>query len=238
MRGRRCDAPARGGGGVVGMKVVVGLGNPGAEYDGTRHNLGFEVVARVASRLKISLREGKGPARSARLRRAGDEILLVCPLTYMNLSGDALAQLDPGRLAGPDEVLVVCDDLALPPGRLRLRASGSDGGHNGLKSIERQLGSAGYPRLRLGIGAAPPGKVTADWVLERPDPAERALLDGAVAEAVHGVVAWLDSTPLATLMNRLNRDPTPAKAKAPPPTGQATPEEPRSPRGDADHHRD
>jgi PTH1 family peptidyl-tRNA hydrolase len=220
------------------MKVVVGLGNPGAEYDGTRHNLGFEVLARVAGRLRVSLREGKGPARIARLRRGDQDVLLVCPLTFMNLSGDALAKLDPGRLASPDETLVVCDDLALPPGRLRLRASGSDGGHNGLKSIERHLGSAGYPRLRIGIGAAPPGRITAEWVLERPGPDDRARLDRAVAEAVHGVVAWLDSTPLATLMSRLNRDPTPPGAGDSPSAGRTAPEDPTPPRGGADHHRD
>src|SRR5258705_12911053 len=137
------------------MKVLVGLGNPGAEYEGTRHNLGFEVVRRVASRLKVRLKEGKGPALSARTSRGGDDVLLVCPLTYMNDSGEALARLDPGRTFDPAEVLVVCDDLALPTGRMRLRASGSDGGHRGLRSIEARLGSAGYPRLRIGIGASP-----------------------------------------------------------------------------------
>ncbi len=222
------------------MRIVVGLGNPGPEYDGTRHNLGFEVVRKVALRLKVHLKEGRGPALSARIGRGSDESLLVCPLTYMNLSGEALARLDPGRLAAPGEVLVVCDDLALAPGRLRLRSSGSDGGHNGLKSIERQLGSAGYPRLRIGIGGAPAGRPTADWVLERPTSEERELLDRAIAEAVHAVVAWLDSTSIATLMNRLNRDPAPPKAPKPPPdprNERSSPEEPPSPRGDGDHHR-
>lgn len=219
------------------MKLVVGLGNPGAEYEGTRHNLGFEVVSGVAERLKIRLKEGKGPARSVRTRRGSEEALLICPLTFMNCSGDALARLDPGRLAAPEDVLVVCDDLALPPGRVRLRASGSDGGHNGLKSIERHLGSAAYPRLRIGIGGAPPGKPTADWVLEPPSAEERTAIDRAVAEAVWAVVAWLDSTPIATLMSRLNRDPSPPKGKEPPETGRKAPEDPPSPRGDGDHHR-
>jgi PTH1 family peptidyl-tRNA hydrolase len=191
------------------MKVLVGLGNPGAEYEGTRHNLGFEVVRRVASRLKVRLKEGKGPALSARTSRGGDDVLLVCPLTYMNDSGEALARLDPGRTWDPAEVMVVCDDLALPTGRMRLRASGSDGGHRGLRSIEARLGAAGYPRLRIGIGASPEKGETRDFVLEKPSPEEQALLDRAVAEAVHGVVAWLDCTPLAILMNRINRDPEP-----------------------------
>jgi PTH1 family peptidyl-tRNA hydrolase len=190
------------------MKVLVGLGNPGAEYEGTRHNLGFEVVRRVAARLKVRLKEGKGPALSARTSRGGDDVLLVCPLTYMNDSGEALARLDPGRTWDPAEVMVVCDDLALPTGRMRLRASGSDGGHRGLRSIEARLGSAGYPRLRIGIGALG-GTRSADFVPEKPSPEEQALLDRAVAEAVHGVVAWLDCTPLAILMNRINRDPEP-----------------------------
>ncbi len=191
------------------MKVLVGLGNPGAEYEGTRHNLGFEVVRRVAARLKVNLKEGKGPAWSARTSRGGDDVLLVCPLTYMNESGEALARLDPGRTWDPEQVLVVVDDLALPPGKMRLRASGSDGGHRGLRSIEARLGTAGYPRLKIGIGASPPGRETADYVLERPTAEEQALLDRAIAEAVHGMVAWLDSTPLATLMNRINREPEP-----------------------------
>ncbi len=219
------------------MRILVGLGNPGPEYDGTRHNLGFEVVRKVAARLKVHLKEGRGPALSARVGRGSDEALLICPLTYMNVSGEALARLDPTRLAAPADVLVVCDDLALAPGRLRLRLSGSDGGHNGLKSIERQLGSAAYPRLRIGIGSAPAGQGTADYVLQRPSSEERALLDRAVAEAVHAVVAWLDSTPIVTLMNRLNRDPSPEKAVKPPTTTRSAPEEPPSPCGDGDHHR-
>jgi PTH1 family peptidyl-tRNA hydrolase len=191
------------------MRVLVGLGNPGAEYDATRHNLGFEVVRRVSSRLRVRLREGKGPSLLARTSRGGDDVLLVCPTTFMNCSGEALARLDPGRTFEPARLLVVCDDLALPPGRLRLRAGGSDGGHRGLRSIEDWLGSRDYPRLRIGVGAAPAGRDAADWVLERPPDSERELLDRAIAEAVHGLVAWLDSTPLATLMNRLNRDPEP-----------------------------
>jgi len=191
------------------MKVLVGLGNPGAEYEGTRHNLGFEVVRKVASRLKVKLKEGKGPALSARTSRGGEDVVLVCPLTYMNDSGEALARLDPGRTWDPAEVMVVCDDLALPAGRMRLRASGSDGGHHGLHSIEERLGSAGYPRLRIGIGASPEKGETKDFVLEKPAPEEQARLDRAIAEAVHGMVAWLDCTPLAILMNRINRDPEP-----------------------------
>jgi PTH1 family peptidyl-tRNA hydrolase len=191
------------------MKVLVGLGNPGAEYEGTRHNLGFEVVRKVASRLKVKLKEGKGPALSARTSRGGEDVVLVCPLTYMNDSGEALARLDPGRTWDPSEVMVVCDDLALPAGRMRLRASGSDGGHRGLRSIEERLGSAGYPRLRIGIGASPEKGETKDFVLEKPAPEEQARLDRAIAEAVHGMVAWLDCTPLAILMNRINREPEP-----------------------------
>jgi len=186
------------------MKVLIGLGNPGEEYEGTRHNLGFEVVRRVASRLKVRLKEGKGPALTARTRRGSDDVLLMCPLTYMNLSGEALAKIDPGKTFDPADVMVVVDDLALPLGRMRLRASGSDGGHRGLRSIEQQLGTDRYPRLRIGIGSTPEGDDTRDFVLEKPKGDEKATLERAVAEAVHGMVAWLDSTPLPTLMNRLN----------------------------------
>jgi PTH1 family peptidyl-tRNA hydrolase len=189
------------------MKVLVGLGNPGAEYERSRHNLGFEVVRRVAARLKVRLKGGKGPAQFARARRGGDEVLLVCPLTFMNASGEALARLDPGRTWDPQDVMVVCDDLALPPGRMRLRAGGSDGGHRGLRSVEQWLKTSAYPRLRIGVGETPDGADTVDRVLEPPTAEEQLLIDGVVAEAVHGMVAWLDSTPLATLMNRLNRGP-------------------------------
>ena len=186
------------------MKVLIGLGNPGEEYEGTRHNLGFDVVRGVAKRLKVKLKEGKGPALSARTRRGSDDVLLLCPLTYMNCSGEALARVDPGRTFDPADVMVVVDDLALPAGRLRLRASGSDGGHRGLRSIEQQLGTAGYPRLRIGIGGTPDGHETRDFVLEKPSEAEQERIERAVAEAVHGMVAWLDSTPIPTLMNRMN----------------------------------
>jgi PTH1 family peptidyl-tRNA hydrolase len=209
------------------MKVLVGLGNPGAEYEKTRHNLGFEVVRRVASRLKVRLKEGKGPAQSVRARRGGDEVLLVCPLTFMNASGEALARLDPGRTWDPQEVLVVCDDLALPPGKLRLRSGGSDGGHRGLRSVAEWLKTTAYPRLKIGVGGAPAGRDAADYVLEPPTAEERQLIDAVVAEAVHGMVAWLDSTPLATLMNRLNRDPEPPERE----TGRSGGREPEPPRG-------
>ncbi len=216
------------------MKVLIGLGNPGAEYEGTRHNLGFEVVRRVASRLKVRLKEGKGPALQARARRGGDEVLLLCPLTFMNLSGEAVAKLDPGRTWDPGELMVVCDDLALPPGRMRLRAGGSDGGHRGLRSIEAQLGTSAYARLRIGIGGERAGRDAADLVLDRPPAEEQSLIDRAIAEAVHGMVAWLDSTPLATLMNRLNRDPDPPERK----TGPRSDGDPGPPSGGQDRHRD
>jgi PTH1 family peptidyl-tRNA hydrolase len=222
------------------VKVLVGLGNPGAEYAGTRHNVGFDVVERVAKRLKVSLKR-KGCAMVARTRRGSDDVILVCPQTYMNCSGDALAELDPGRTFDPGDVLVVVDDLALPPGRMRLRASGSDGGHRGLRSIEERLGTASYPRLRVGVGATPDGADSAERVLERPSAAEQELLDRAVAEAVHGLVAWLDSTPLATLMSRLNRraegeepeSPSGGSAESPKCDSPSSP-----PRGGGDHHRD
>jgi PTH1 family peptidyl-tRNA hydrolase len=133
----------------------------------------------------------------------------------MNCSGEALAAIDPGRTFEPSCVLVVVDDLALPAGRLRLRAGGSDGGHRGLRSIEQQLGTAGYPRLRIGVGGTPEGRETKEFVLEAPTATEQELIDRAVAEAVHGMVAWLDSTPLPTLMNRLNG----AEKTEPPPGG-------------------
>lgn len=136
------------------MHFIVGLGNPGSEYINTRHNLGFDVVDKIADELRLSLKEGKGDYLVAVGSLKNIEFGLAKPLTYMNNSGDAVADIA-SRFAVPlDHLLVVCDDYQLPLGVLRLRPRGSDGGHNGLYSIIYQLQSDEFPRLRCGIGAA------------------------------------------------------------------------------------
>jgi PTH1 family peptidyl-tRNA hydrolase len=145
--------------------VVVGLGNPGSRYAPTRHNLGFRVVDRLAAAHRVRSWEERRTCVVARIARGSAGILLVKPHTYMNLSGMAIAELRSERELAPEEILVVVDDIALPLGQLRLRRRGSDGGHNGLKSVISELGTSGFPRLRLGIGPLPEGVDAAEYVL-------------------------------------------------------------------------
>jgi PTH1 family peptidyl-tRNA hydrolase len=181
--------------------VVIGLGNPGRRYAGTRHNLGFEVVDRLA--------RGAG----ARFRHAGREyelaeastMLLVRPTSYMNLSGTAVREACQATGADADRVLVVLDDIALPLGMIRLRRRGSDGGHNGLASIIEALGSTEIPRLRLGVGPAlmPPAEMLAEFVLSRFEPEEQPVVGRMVARAAEASRVWADSG-IEAAMNEFN----------------------------------
>jgi len=167
--------------------VVLGLGNPGREYARTRHNLGFEVVDALATRSAARFGRGDGDFDAALVRWPASDALLVKPRTYVNRSGRVVHQL----AARPDfelaRMLVVVDDVALPFGRLRLRAAGSAGGHNGLKSIVETLGDGGFPRLRLGVGAQPPGIDLADWVLGPFTADEQPAVPAFVARAADAV---------------------------------------------------
>jgi PTH1 family peptidyl-tRNA hydrolase len=171
--------------------LVAGLGNPGERYLRTRHNLGFRAVELVARRR--GARWGK-PARglvSTRIDIAGRDTLVVEPLTYMNLSGDALAPLVAKESLPLDRVLVVCDDFALLLGSIRLRKAGSDGGHNGLGSIIERFGSMDFPRLRLGVGPVPPRVDPAEFVLAEFLPEEEATTDEMLAIAADCIEAWV-----------------------------------------------
>lgn len=144
--------------------LVVGLGNPGAEYRGTRHNIGFEVLDRLAERHRIRLDRGRSRALVGLGDLDGTPVALVKPLTYMNLSGQAVAPLAKTYGIAPDRVLVVADDKDLPVAALRLRLQGSAGGHNGHKSLIASLGTQDYPRLKVGVGGSEPGR-TVEHVL-------------------------------------------------------------------------
>lgn len=166
--------------------MIVGLGNPGGEYRGTRHNVGFEVVDRLKEKYKI--RYGTRHRAQVGLGSIGGvPILLVKPLTYMNLSGNAVAPLARQYEIAPDHILVVADDLDLPLGRVRLKPKGSHGGHNGHKSLISALRSQEYPRIKIGIGKA--GGDTIDHVLSGFDRDERAIAEEAIQAAVEGVEA-------------------------------------------------
>lgn len=146
--------------------LIVGLGNPGRKYDKTRHNAGFRAVEALASRLSCPIDRGKFQGLVGSCSYEGLRLVLLMPQTYMNLSGAAVAQAARFYKLPPERVIVICDDISLELGRLRVRADGSAGGHNGLKSIIAQLGTQSFPRVKIGVGAKPhPDYDLADWVL-------------------------------------------------------------------------
>lgn len=149
------------------MILIVGLGNPGQPYINTRHNVGFDAVDRIADLCNIHAARKKMQAMVAEGQYGGQKIALVKPQTYMNESGVALQQLMRWYHLEPKDVLVISDDIDLPPGTLRLRPHGGAGTHNGWKSILQQTGSDRFPRIRVGVGAPPPAWDLADWVLSR-----------------------------------------------------------------------
>ncbi|MGE0448125.1 MAG: aminoacyl-tRNA hydrolase [Vicinamibacterales bacterium] len=184
------------------MKAIVGLGNPGAGYAGTRHNIGFEVVDELAARWGVRLRPWKGVADVAVVRDR--DTVLVEPLTFMNLSGDAVGRIASFYKVEPSDVLVVVDEVQLPTGKLRLRRSGSAGGHNGLKSIIQHLGD-GFPRLRIGVGRGDPNWDLADHVLSRFSRDERPIADEAVARSADAAEMFVGQG-VEAAMNRYNTE--------------------------------
>lgn len=185
------------------MMMVAGLGNPGPAYHGTRHNVGFQVVALLADNLGIRL--GRKGFRSVwgQGKVAGETLVLCQPLTYMNRSGTAVVPLLDHLHLELQQLLVVYDDLDLPVGKLRLRPQGGSGGHRGLGSIIRALGEQSFPRLRIGIGSPPPGIEPADYVLSPFDSQEVAVMESVLEYAARGVEMVIrEGVPLA--MNRIN----------------------------------
>jgi PTH1 family peptidyl-tRNA hydrolase len=187
--------------------LVVGLGNPGADYAGTRHNVGAEVVERLAARHGGSLRRGKERALSGEVRVDGQRIALAFPQTYMNLSGESVALLVRRHgITDPERIVIVHDELDLPLGRIKLKRGGGLAGHNGLRSIVSHLHTDAFLRVRIGIGKPPGKQYGADHVLRRPPKAVRTELDVVVEEAADAVEAILeDGFDLA--MNHYNTRP-------------------------------
>lgn len=189
------------------MKLVAGLGNPGRQYAGTRHNVGFEVIDELAKRHRVGFEAAPADAMMGKMgkwRQDGDTVLLVKPLTFMNLSGVAVGQLMRYFKIDVADVLVICDDVNLPLGRLRVRGGGSDGGHNGLRSMAEQLGTTEYSRLRVGVGRGDARRDLADHVLAGFAPEEQSGVNDAVTRAAEAVECWvLDG--LAKTMNVFNR---------------------------------
>ena len=184
--------------------LVVGLGNPGAEFEGTRHNVGGEAVALLASRHGVRLKRGRERSLMAELRLDGRLLALAVPLTYMNESGEVLNHLV--RRHGIEELsrlVILHDELDLPVGRVKVKVGGGLAGHNGLKSVKAHLHDDGFVRVRIGIGKPPGRQSGADFVLRRPSPADRAALDVAAEEAADAVETILLEGP-STAMNRYN----------------------------------
>ena len=184
------------------MKLVIGLGNPGSRYHGTRHNVGFAVVDLLAESPHAGRFQNRFQAEVAELNEDGHKLLLVKPQTFMNLSGRSLRQLVDFYQLPLEELLVVCDDINLPLGKLRVRARGTHGGHNGLRDIQQHLGTTEYARLRIGVDA-PPEDGAIDHVLSRFRPSERDVIDDAVREAAQAVAVWAQQG-VETCMNQFN----------------------------------
>lgn len=184
------------------MKVIVGLGNPGSRYQGTRHNVGFEVIDGLAASPHCGRFQARFQAQLAELREDPYKVLLVKPETFMNLSGRSVRQVMDFYQVPLEELLVVCDDINLPLGKLRLRARGTHGGHNGLRDIQQHLGSTEYSRLRIGVGAPPEGQAI-DHVLGRFRPTDRAVVNESIQIAVQAAAMWIHQG-IEKCMNQYN----------------------------------
>jgi PTH1 family peptidyl-tRNA hydrolase len=207
------------------MKVIVGLGNPGSKYAGTRHNVGFDVIDYLAAAPGCTPFREKFEAFVAELKEGEETALLVKPLTFMNLSGRAVRAVIDFYKLPLGELLVVCDDFNLPLGKLRIRTKGSHGGQNGLRNIREQLGTDEYARLRIGVGEPSPGDAV-DHVLSRFKPGERKAVQDAIATAAQAAITWIRQG-TAAAMNRFNGPDDPAEKKP-------KKEKPRPPPNDED----
>ena len=206
MFGRRrqqnsADLPAAGGTGAL-WKLIVGLGNPGLAYDGTRHNMGFEVADLLGEYFCEPVKTKQFGARTAQARLDDYRILLLKPQQFMNRSGQAVATAAGFYKLPPASILVITDDVALDCGRIRLRASGSAGGHNGLADIIEKLGSKDFARLRIGVGNQP-NRDLADYVLSRPSADQRELIEPALVRARDAALCWIRDG-AAEAMSRFN----------------------------------
>ncbi len=170
------------------MYLIAGLGNPGKEYENTRHNVGFDVIDKLAEEHSINVTERSHKAIYGKGYIGGQKVILAKPQTYMNLSGDSLRAIcDYYKIDPVEELIVISDDIELDVGRIRIRKKGSAGGHNGLKSIIAQCGTSDFKRVRVGVGKKPQGYDLADWVLGHFTKDDRKLLEDAYKDAVNAV---------------------------------------------------
>jgi len=184
------------------LKIVVGLGNPGRKYQGTRHNVGYAVIDTLAASSRSGRFQDRFQAQVAECREDSQRILLVKPETFMNLSGRCVQEIVDFYQLPLQQLLVVCDDFNLPLGKLRVRRRGTHGGHNGLRDIQDHLGTTEYSRLRIGV-EAPGDKEAIEHVLGRFRPVERPVIEEAVARAVQAVGLWIHQG-IDACMNQYN----------------------------------
>lgn len=184
--------------------LVVGLGNPGDKYDGTRHNVGFAAIDQLAEELRVPVQKLKHRALTQTVELGGAKVLLMKPITYMNLSGEAVGEAARFYKVPADHVLVISDDVSLPVGKLRVRRGGSAGGHNGLKSIIQHLGTDQFPRVKIGVGQKPhPDYDMADWVLGKFAGEDQKTIAAAVEKAGRAVECCIHDGP-DRAMNQFN----------------------------------
>lgn len=170
------------------MYLIAGLGNPGRQYEGTRHNMGFDTIDALMEENRVAPEGVKRRAMYAQGMIGGEKCILIKPMTYMNLSGEAIREwLSFYKLNPEDSLIVIYDDIDQDPGQLRIRAKGSAGGHNGMKNIISQIGSDRFVRVRIGVGAKPAGWDLADYVLSRFDKQTRPVIDEAIQDAAAAV---------------------------------------------------
>jgi peptidyl-tRNA hydrolase, PTH1 family len=185
------------------MHVVVGLGNPGARYGGTRHNIGFEVVEFIAHHHGVALKEKKFKAHFGRGHVGTEPVMLVCPQTFMNRSGDSIGPLVGFYKLKSDSVVVIHDDLDLPVGVVKVKSGGGHGGHNGLRDLVSKLGNANFQRVRVGIGRPQGPMATSDWVLSRWASSQKGLLQRIHERAAEATLALLEQG-VTEAMNQFN----------------------------------
>jgi peptidyl-tRNA hydrolase, PTH1 family len=208
------------------IRMLVGLGNPGTEYEGTRHNAGFwwvDEAARVLGARLVHDRAYHGLV--ARVNRPDGPVWLIEPQTYMNLSGKSVAPLARFFKIEPSQILVVHDELDLPPGQMKIKQGGGAAGHNGLKDIHAQLGTADFWRLRIGIGHPGDRSEVANWVLRKPAPEQREAILKCIAQSIEALPLLLDG-PMERAMMKIHAKPPRPKPAPPAPAAAATPQEP------------
>lgn len=186
------------------MYLIVGLGNPTKEYERTRHNAGFGAVDMLADKLNVTVAERKHKGLCGKGMIGGEKVILLKPQTYMNLSGESVRSAADFYKIDPEHIIVMYDDIDLDVGKLRVRARGSAGGHNGIKNIIAHLGTQEFPRVRIGVGAKPDRMDLADYVLGRFSQVERQVMEDAFKEAAEAAIAIVEDG-IDAAMNRFNR---------------------------------